>query len=162
MTGEEAIQAARVGSFDLGILDLELPGTQGITLLRSIMEETCLSFVVLSEHSDDSWIGQAIVAGALGYLVKPFEAKQLMPCIRVAIKIAAHLRQRDVKEAQLNLALAQARDISVAMGVVMSRMKLSRDAAFDHIRNLARRNRRKLVEMASKIVLEVENGPENT
>lgn len=155
-TGEEALQAARAAPFDLGVFDLVLPGMSGLDAARQINEETGLPFVVLSAHGEESVVAEAVEAGALGFLLKPLEVTQIVPGIEAAIRRAADMRRMESTEEQLSAALAQTREISIAIGLVMGRKNISREAAFDHLRARARRERRKLAELAGRIVLGVE------
>jgi DNA-binding NarL/FixJ family response regulator len=91
-TGEEACDAIlassgdRSGAFDLLLLDLELPGIDGIEVIRRIRgADQRLEILVLTSFSDEQRVFDAITAGAAGYLVKGMALQQLERAIREVI-----------------------------------------------------------------------------
>lgn len=88
-TGGEALERARAESFDLAVLDHGLPDCSGVALARSLRRTRLLPFLFLSARSDDAMIAEAAELGALGYLIKPFDAAGLGPTLRVACAQAA-------------------------------------------------------------------------
>ena len=151
-SGEEAVEVCRQASFDLGIFDLRMPGISGIEAARRINSEARLSFIVLSAYDEANVVDEAAEAGALGYLVKPVDVRQVVPTIEAALRRAAEIVSLRESEAQLSAALNQTRDISVAIGMLMERQQLSHEAAFEHLRSQARSQRRKLADLAHNIV----------
>jgi response regulator NasT len=152
-SGEEAVEVFRQAPFHLGIFDLRMPGISGIEAARRINSEARLPFIVLSAYDEAKVVDEAAEAGALGYLVKPVEVRQVVPTIEVALRRAAEMALLRESETQLSAALNQTRDISVAIGMVMERLQLSREAAFGHLRSQARSQRRKLADLAHNIVV---------
>jgi AmiR/NasT family two-component response regulator len=152
VSGEEALELAARSAFDLIIADLRLPGISGLDAARRINEDTGTPFVMLTAYSDPALVAEVTGAGALGYLVKPLEIHQIVPAIEAALKRAEETRRLKASEAGIDAALGQARDISVAIGLVMERLKLSREAAHEHLRSRARSQRRKLVDLARGIL----------
>jgi len=151
-SGEEALALAAKGAFDLIIVDMCLPGMSGLEAARQINARAGTPFIMLSAYSDPALVSEVTAAGALAYLVKPLDVHQIVPGIEAALKRADEIRRLKASEASINAALGQARDISVAIGLVMERLKLSREAAYEHLRSRARSQRRKLAEMARNIV----------
>ena len=147
-SGEEAVEMCRQASFDLGIFDLRMPVISGIEAARRINSEMRLPFIVLSAYDEAKDVDEAVEAGALGYLVKPIDVHQVVPTIEAALKRADEIRRLNASDASVNAALGQIRDINVAIGVVMERLKLSREAAYEHLRSQARSQRRKLADLA--------------
>ena len=113
-------------------------------------------FMFLSAYSDPQLVDQAILAGALAYIVKPIDPVQLVPTVRTAItrarEMAALLEQAD----RLTKAVDANRDVSVAVGLLMAQRGLPRQAAYEALRQHARRHRRRLVEVAAEITSGVE------
>jgi len=151
-SGEEAIELGLAAHFDLGIFDVRLPDISGIVAARRIREETGMPFIVLSSFSAEAVVEQANAAGAIGYLVKPLDVKQMLPSIRTALERAGELRRLSAAEAGLTRALSQSRDISIAVGVVMERMHLDREQAFERLRRVARDRRQKLHQLAEDVI----------
>ena len=96
--GREAIEAVKNGSFDLVLLDVVMPGLNGIETcleLRRLRSPSELSILFLSAKSDELSVVTALEAGAEDYIVKPF-----VPAIFIA-RVEAHLRVQLAAKAML-------------------------------------------------------------
>lgn len=85
--GVEALGKAAGSRFDLVITDLNMPNMDGLTLIRELRKSPSqmgVPIVFLTTESDDALKQQAKTAGATGWLVKPFDAEQL---VRIARKV---------------------------------------------------------------------------
>jgi DNA-binding NarL/FixJ family response regulator len=70
-SGEESIMAARILRPDLILMDVNLPGIDGMEATRRLREDTTAAAVVLmSTYDEDDWDGQAQECGAVAYLAK--------------------------------------------------------------------------------------------
>ena len=70
-SGEESIMAARVLRPELILMDVNLPGIDGMEATRRLREETAAAAVVLlSTYDEDEWDGQAQECGAVAYVAK--------------------------------------------------------------------------------------------
>ena len=83
--GDQAIELVRELRPDLAILDIKMPGMDGIEAARAITAERICGVLMLTAFSQREIIEQARDAGALAYLVKPFQKSDLIPAIEVAI-----------------------------------------------------------------------------
>ena len=70
----------------LALLDLMLPGTDGIELMKEILEISELPVIFLSAYGQDHFIARAIDMGAADYVVKPFSPTELTARIRGALR----------------------------------------------------------------------------
>lgn len=70
----------------LVLLDLMLPGTDGIQLLKDIPELTDLPVIFISAYGRDETVARALGAGAVDYIVKPFSATELTARVRAALR----------------------------------------------------------------------------
>ncbi|MBI3284243.1 MAG: response regulator [Burkholderiales bacterium] len=137
---------------DLAILDVRMAGQGGLYLARRLHEIDHIPFIMLSAYSEPPVVGQATLYGALGYAVKPMDIPQLIPAIEAALARAYELQElRDARQ-QLQNALDAERNVSVATGITMMEYRLKRGAAFALLRETARKQRRKLAELADDIV----------
>jgi two-component system response regulator MtrA len=84
--GAEALQAFRDTKPDLVLLDLMLPGRDGIDVCRSIRAESGTPIVMLTAKSDTVDIVVGLESGADDYIVKPFKPKELVARIRARIR----------------------------------------------------------------------------
>jgi DNA-binding NarL/FixJ family response regulator len=70
-SGEESITAAQVLHPDLILMDMNLPGIDGMEATRRLREEaTAVAVVLLSTYDEDDWDGQAQECGAVAYVAK--------------------------------------------------------------------------------------------
>ncbi len=152
-SGEEAVELCEKENPDLAILDVNMPpGINGITAAREIREKTSVPVIFLSAYGDDKIVQQAVEEGALGYLVKPVDVPKITPSIEAALVRSRELKKLRHSEIHLNIALQSGRERSVAIGMIMERYRLSEEEAFESLRSLARRQRRKLDEVAKEVV----------
>lgn len=138
---------------DVALLDMCMPGHDGLWLAQRLRDLDRVPFLVFSAYGDAEFVTQAAALGALAYLVKPLDVAQLIPAIETALVRAGEMHaMRGVNEG-LQAALDADRDISVAIGVAMAYHRLSREDAFDLLRQSARTQRRKLVEVARQLIV---------
>jgi AmiR/NasT family two-component response regulator len=141
---------------DLAIIDVNMPGKNGLYLAERMLSFDHIPFIFLSAYSDHSFVQRATEYGALGYLIKPIDSPQLVPTIETALARAKELRQLKNTERDLQIALDNERQISVATGITMMHYRLSRKDAFELLRKDARSQHRKLAELAKDVVAAAE------
>lgn len=151
-TGEAALGLAQTAHFDLALLDVRMPGMSGLELAQALNESTDLPFLFMSAHSEADVVRDAAAYGALGYLLKPVVLAQVIPAIEAALARARELRGLRESEAHLNTALANGRETSIAVGIIMERNRVDRQSAFDMLRLHARSQRRKMSALAEELV----------
>ena len=137
---------------DLVVLDMHMPGRDGLDLARRLRDLEHLPFLVLSAYSDPATVERATQLGALSYMVKPLAISQIRPTIEAALRRAQELDALRQAQLQLQEALNGDRDISVATGITMMQYRLQRSAAFELLRCAARAQRRKLAHVAADII----------
>lgn len=137
---------------DLAILDVRLPGQGGLALAQRLRELDHIPFMMLSAYSDPHLVAQATARGALGYAVKPQDIAQLVPAIETALARASELQDLRLTRQQLQAALDNERNISIAVGITMMQQHLKRADAFEMLRKSARSRRCKLPELAVEII----------
>jgi PAS domain S-box-containing protein len=98
-TGEKAVKAAKNKRPDLVLMDIRLQGKMnGIEAAKAIHSQYDVPVVYLTAYADDQTLRQATAAGPYGYLVKPFEARELKTTIEVAL--FKHKMEQELKESQ--------------------------------------------------------------
>jgi response regulator NasT len=137
---------------DLVILDVSMPGRSGLELAERLHSFDHIPFILLTAYSDKEIVEQAAISGAHGYLVKPVDTPQLVPTIEAALARAKELQGFKTSGQQLQNALDNERDISIAIGITMVQHRLGRKTAFELLRKTARNQRCKLVELAVHII----------
>jgi AmiR/NasT family two-component response regulator len=142
---------------DLAILDVRMPGQDGLYLAERLRALDHIPFMMLSAYNNAQIVEQAAASGALGYAVKPLDIPQLVPAIEAALARANELQGLRATRQQLQSALDAERDISIAVGITMMQHRLKRSDAFDLLRKTARNRRCKLAILASETILAGEN-----
>ena len=82
--GTEAVELARTCTPDLALLDVRMPGMDGIEAARAMLEERPIPIVMITAYSQRDVVARAVEAGVFGYLVKPFREADLVPAIETA------------------------------------------------------------------------------
>jgi DNA-binding NarL/FixJ family response regulator len=81
--GDEAVRLARQLQPDVTVMDCALPGISGLVATRKILEHNPKAAVLmLSMHTEDTWVRQALEAGARGYMLKNAVDLELVTAIR--------------------------------------------------------------------------------
>jgi len=151
-SAEEAKRVLALDNPDIAVLDIRMPGASGLDLARELGESQAIPFLFLTAYSEAEVVRKAAEYGAVGYLVKPVDIPQLVPAIEAALARAADLRQLRTTETQLQMALNENREVSMAIGLLMERRRLGRQEAFEFLRTTARAQRRKIGEVAEEIL----------
>ena len=84
--GDQALAAFRATKPDLVLLDLMLPGTDGIDVCRQIRSESGTPIVMLTARSDTVDVVLGLESGADDYIVKPFKPKELVARVRARLR----------------------------------------------------------------------------
>jgi response regulator NasT len=150
--GEPALGIARRERPDLALLDISMPGLNGIEVARVLKREIKVPFIFLTALSDKDIVAEAAQTGALGYLVKPLEISRIVPAIELALMRADEFSKLTQENFDLNEALNRNREIDVAIGIVMERHHLSRADAFEAMRRYARSHRCKIIELGDRLI----------
>jgi two-component system, OmpR family, KDP operon response regulator KdpE len=87
-TGEEGLQLAARGHPDVIVLDLGLPGIDGLDVLRGLRGWTTVPVIVLSARHGEPTKVEALDAGADDYVTKPFGMDELLARLRAAMRRA--------------------------------------------------------------------------
>jgi response regulator NasT len=153
--GDEAILLAREHKPRLAILDMRMQGKSGMDVARYLAANTDTRFMFLSAFGDSDIVDEATRLGALGYLVKPLDVRQIVPAVRAALERTAEPRGAAVPEPAAAPALSQAlpeRDLYVATGILMERLRIDYDRAVAALRLQAQVERKDLIDLAAGMV----------
>ncbi len=150
--GDEAVAMVRDLKPDLAILDIKMPGMDGISAAKEIAGGRWAAVLILTAFSQRDLVEQARDAGAIGYLVKPFQKSDLVPAIEVAIGRFAELRALEQEVHSLEEQLTTRRVVERARGVLMDKHNLSENEAFSFIQHSAMRQRAKMRAVAEQVL----------
>jgi response regulator NasT len=150
--GDTAIELVRQHQPDVAIFDIKMPGMDGLDAARVVSAEKICPVVMLTAFSQREVIEQARDAGALAYLVKPFQKTDLVPAIELAIGRFLEMKslsgERDALDEQLELRKLLDR----AKGLLIDQHSLSEQAAFDFIQKMAMSKRMRMRDVAAAVL----------
>ena len=98
--GREALAMAVAGDFDLILLDIMLPGLNGLEVLRRLLQDHPTPVILLTARDAVMDKVAGLDAGAVDYITKPFAIEELLARIRVAIKLHRNFNKGTVPEAE--------------------------------------------------------------
>ena len=150
-SAEEAMQGCAKTQPDLAVLDIRMHGMSGLELGRWLTVHG-IAFLFLTAYDDKAFVHEAQQAGALGYLVKPVDVPHLIPSLETALARAQELSQLRETEEKLVTALKDSREISTAVGLLMERHDLDTEQAFKRLREQARQQRKKVLDLARDLI----------
>ena len=157
--GDEAVELVRQLEPDLAILDIKMPGMDGLSAAREITAERRAAVVILTAFSQRNLVEEARDAGVISFLQKPFQANELVPAIEVAVARFQQIRdlEEQVRDAQERLEAR--RTIDRAKGLLMDNHAMKENDAYTFLRKTAM-DRRIDIPAAATLVLEGELRPE--
>jgi response regulator NasT len=150
--GDEAVELVKQLEPDIAILDIKMPGLDGLSAAREIAGERRAAVLILTAFSQRDLIEQARDAGALAYLVKPFQRSELIPAIEVAIGRFRELKALHDQAQTLEGQLETRKVVDRAKGRLMDRYALSESDAFSFIQKTAMQERMTMKAVAEKII----------
>ena len=150
--GEQAVRLAREVRPELAILDIKMPIKDGLVAAQEISEEGLAPVLILTAYSQRELVEQAAEAGAMGYLVKPFQKHDLLPAIEIAKGRYQQLAALAGEVGDLTERLESRKVIERAKGTLMDRYKMSESDAFRFIQKAAMEQRVSMRELAEKVL----------
>jgi two-component system, response regulator PdtaR len=150
--GDEAVKLVRELEPDIAILDIKMPGLDGLAAAREIAGERRAAVLILTAFSQRDLIEQARDAGALAYLVKPFERTELVPAVEVALGRFRELRALADQTASLEEQLETRKIVDRAKGKLMDEFGLNESSAFTFIQRKAMSERVTMRDVSQRII----------
>jgi two-component system, response regulator PdtaR len=157
--GDEAVTLVRQHRPELAILDIKMPGLDGLAAAREISGERLAAVLILTAFSQRNLIEEARDAGALAYLVKPFQKSELIPAIEVALgrftelkALEAENRGLEGQNRSLEDLLERQRLVDRAKGLLMDDHGMKEADAFSFIQRTAMRLRLTMKEVARQVI----------
>jgi two-component system, response regulator PdtaR len=150
--GDEAVELVREHKPQLAILDIKMPGVDGLTAAREISQDRLCAVLILTAFSQRDLIEQARNAGALAYLVKPFQKSELLPAIEMALGRFAEMKALDEQVKTLEESLEVRKAVDRAKGILMDELGWTENQSFTWIQRRAMHERVKMLEIAQRII----------
>lgn len=160
--GDEAVALVQAHRPDLVILDIKMPGMDGVRAAREITRRHRVAVMVLTAFSQRDLIEEARDAGVAAYLVKPFRREELLPAVA---DVLARCRQTWAIDEEVEHADAASRDgdiaedkiatrriVEEAKSVLMDRHGMQEPTAFGFIQRTAMQTRARMRDVARRVV----------
>ena len=150
--GEQAIALANELQPDLVICDIKMPKMDGITAAAQIVGNRVAPVVMLTAFSQRDLIERARDAGAMAYLIKPFEKRDLLPAIEMAMSRFAEIKALEAEVTGLRERLEARKLIERAKGALMTKHEMTEPEAFRWIQRAAMDNRTSMRAVAELVL----------
>ena len=150
--GDKAVDLVREHQPDLAILDIKMPGMDGLEASRLISSAKICPVVLLTAFSQREIVEQARDAGALAYIVKPFQKSDLVPAIEVALGRFREIQLLASEVGALEEQLETRKLIDRAKGVLIDKSGLSESDAYAFIQRSAMSERARMKDIAERIL----------
>jgi response regulator NasT len=151
--GAQAVQMARELKPDLVILDIKMPGMDGIEAARRLNDDRVAPVMLLTAYNQEDLIEAAANAGAMGYLVKPVNTAAITPAITMALARYRDLVDAEAEADELEEQLETRKLVDRAKGLLMDREGLREADAFRRIQKLSMNTRKSMKEIAQAIII---------
>jgi len=150
--GDDAEDLIRSLLPDVAILDIKMPGKTGIEVARGLTSDLVCAVVILSAFSQRGLVDEAIEAGVLAYLIKPFQRNEIAVQIEVARARHRQLSQLAGEVDSLHLRLSDRVLLDRAKGVLIDQHGLGEAAAMRFVQKLAMDHRRAVRDVAADVL----------
>jgi response regulator NasT len=152
--GETALRLAEQLRPDLVILDIKMPIMDGLTAAENIAGSRLAPVVILTAFSQRDLVERARTAGAMAYLVKPFQKSDLVPAIEIAAARFAEMTALENEVASLSDRLETRKLVERAKGALMTTYSMTEPQAFRWIQRTAMDHRMTMRDVAERILIE--------
>jgi len=150
--GDHAIELVVQHQPEVVILDVKMPGLDGLEAAKRIAATEDTAVVILTAFSQRDLVDRAIDAGALAYLVKPYKREELVAAVEVARARYREMRALADQARTLTDRLEARKVIERAKGLLGEEMHLGEAEAFRFIQQTAMTDRRSMTEVANEII----------
>ena len=155
--GFEAIEVCKETKPDLVLMDIQMPILDGLKSGKKIIQDQLAgSIVFLSAYSDHENTEKAKKLGPIGYLVKPLDAKSLIPTIEMGIARGKETQNLLQQIDKLQLKLEERKVVEKAKGILAKENNISEEEAYQMLRTLSMNKRARMSEIAELIIMDDE------
>ncbi len=150
--GDDALRLVEELNPDLAILDVRMPGLDGIEVAREIVAQRSAAVLILTAFGQRELVERAATAGALAYLVKPWQRSDLIPAIEMAL--ARHRELLELSEEKLSLEeqLEVRKIVDRAKGKLMDEHDMGEQDAFRFLQQTAMGTRDSMRSIAEAVL----------
>ena len=153
--GEKAIELAEELDPDLVVMDVKMPGMDGITAAEKILAAKRCAVVMLTAFSQSELVERARDAGAMAYVVKPFTPADLIPAVEIALSRSQEILALENEVSNLAEQFETRKRVDRAKGLLEAKMGLSEPEAFRWIQKTSMDRRLTMREVADAVIEQV-------
>lgn len=150
--GDEAVTLVKELKPDIAILDIKMPGVDGLSVAQEITSGRHAAVLILTAFSQRDLIERARDAGAMAYLVKPFQRSELIPAVELALGRFREMVALEAEVRGLEEQLETRRLVDRAKGLLMDGHDMSEGSAFSFIQQTAMRERVTMKVISRRII----------
>ncbi len=150
--GDEVVGLVREHRPDLAILDIKMPGGDGLSAAAEITADRLAAVLVLTAFSQRELIDRAREAGALAYLVKPFQRNDLVPARELAIGRFEEMKALEDENKDLEERLETRKVVERAKGKLMDELDMKENDAFRWVQRRAMDERTSMRDVAQRVL----------
>ncbi len=150
--GASAVRLATELRPDLVLLDVKMPVLDGLSAAEQIVAARIAPVVILTAFSQRDLVERAREAGVMAYLVKPFQKKDLLPAIEMAVSRFSELLTLEREVGDLTGRLEARKLVDRAKGVLQTEHGMTEPEAFRHIQRRSMDERRSMRAVAQDVL----------
>jgi Response regulator with putative antiterminator output domain len=160
--GLQAVALCRIYKPDLAIMDIKMPKLDGIQASKILIDENIVDAVVmLTAYSGSEFIDKVKEVGAIGYIVKPIDERNLIPQIEIAISKGKEIRNIrneiiEAKDTAKNIKI-----IHQAKEILMDKYSMKENDAYRQIRKLSMDGQRSILETSTRLIRKYRKAEKN-
>ncbi|MEE0741080.1 MAG: response regulator [Emergencia sp.] len=151
--GFAAIDLCKEQKPDILIIDIRMPGLDGLRTAKFIHEAGYVETIVIeSAFDDEEFVQKASQYGVSAFMVKPIDSKTLVSTLKVATARSKELSSLRSEVIEVNKNMETRKKIERAKGLIMEKLKLSEQEAYDYVRGISKENSISM-EFVAEIIL---------
>jgi response regulator NasT len=150
--GQRAIEVCRRTLPDVVMMDIEMPGLDGLSAARQIAQDPGTPVIILTAHGHPNLVDQAVQDGVIQYLLKPVTSPSLHAAIQTAVARAQEVKSLRESVNALELTLRERKLIERAKGILMTRRNISEPEAFRFLQRTSQDRRMPMAKLAESVV----------
>lgn len=152
--GAKAVELALASFPDMAILDVAMPGMDGISAASEIRKKLKIPIMLLTSACDAATVKRASAAGIAAFLTKPLRQQDLLPAIEIALQHVEEVEGLKEKIEDLNELIENRKVIEKAKGLLMEKNRISEADAYRIMQKSAMDKRKSLRQVADMLLKE--------
>jgi response regulator NasT len=150
--GAEAVRLTQELRPDLVVMDVKMPGMDGIAAAEQIAADRLAPVIMLTAFSQVDLVERARDAGAMAYVVKPFTSADLLPAIEIGLSRYAEINALETEIGDMAERFETRKRVERAKGLLMTQMNLTEPESFRWIQKTSMDRRLTMREVADAVI----------